>query len=212
MQNFIFVSLFLFRLLANFVRSEELISNTLEKRKSESYLEDSPYFDDLTSRYMNNEKLTPEEFKTLKDVLNMLENDLATHHDLIPQRSKKYKQIQDKINEKDEETIPLFNHKRKNVFTVANNERYVEELARKSGLNKPGNCVAQTKAEPNVIIDSKKSIAKGAKLLNIDYISRSTASMRLNSLQESCMDICCGNPECDTGLLSMKIGEVRFIF
>ncbi len=111
----------------------------------------------------------------------------------IPPRNKKSKDI---FKEKQEEESPLENHRKK------------------SGIKnvKSGNlCSAQFKLEANVIIDSKKSIDNGAKMISIEQINKEKAAEGLNKLQESCMDKCCNVDGCDSALLSMRLGQVHIL-
>ena len=62
----------------------------------------------------------------------------------------------------------------------------------------------------NLIIDSKKSIEKGAKIIQTVHISKEKAEKGLNKLQESCMEECCNADDCDSALLSMRLGEVKY--
>ena len=111
----------------------------------------------------------------------------------IPPRNKKSKDI---FKEKEEENLPLENHRKKSGITNEKGENL---------------CSAQFKLEANVIIDSKKSIDNGAKMISIQLISREKAAEGLNKLRESCMDECCNVDGCDSALLSMRLGQVIFI-
>jgi hypothetical protein len=75
--------------------------------------------------------------------------------------------------------------------------------------NKQTSCAKKFKHETNVIIDTTNSIKKGALLLGTEYISKETASLDLNSLQNNCISMCCENSQCDAALLSMKMGLVN---
>ena len=137
----------------------------------------------------------------IRKMLRALELGLESEPEMIAQRTKKLKPMNEEF---DEDPKVLFNHRRKNFFKADEEERKKQE----SEMNKPKTCAGKMSSEANVIIDTKKSLAKGAKLLNIDYISKNAATIKLNALQMSCMKICCDNSECDTALLSMKLGEV----
>lgn len=64
--------------------------------------------------------------------------------------------------------------------------------------------------ENSVMIDSKSSLASGAKFLQVEKVNFDGKSTSLVQLQESCSKICCDYEEnvCDTALLSLVIGEV----
>lgn len=71
----------------------------------------------------------------------------------------------------------------------------------------PPTCSSKFKHEKNVIVDSKASIKNGAELLSpIRYISKETAKLGMNALQDNCMKECCDESQCDTALLSMTPG------
>lgn len=117
----------------------------------------------------------------------------------IPNKVKKNKNIQ---KEKEEENSPLSSHRRKNgdqTDLVTKNDLL-------EGKSQQTCSASQFKVEPNVIIDSKASIQKGARLINMEFISKETAQQGLNKLQESCMKQCCESESCDSALLSMRIG------
>lgn len=117
----------------------------------------------------------------------------------IPIKEKKNKNIE---KEKEEENSPIANHRRKNGDQT-------ELISSKSDLKSQQTCsTSQFKIEPNVIIDSKVSLQKGAKLVSVEHIGKETAQQGLNKLQESCMKKCCESETCDSALISMRIGIV----
>ena len=94
-------------------------------------------------------------------------------------------------NNNDDENSALASHRKKNGD--------LNEIAEQIS-NKQPTCSSQFKFETNYIIDSKKSIQQGAKLLRVEYLTKETAMLGLNGLQESCM-----KQFCDSALVSMQL-------
>lgn len=134
---------------------------------------------------LNNDLVDNQIEELLNDYLK--EDDLKSHQ--IPPRDKKNRPL------KEEENSPIEEHRKKNGPINSN------DLAEPT-------CSSQFKLEPNLIIDSKGSLNNGAKLVEMVYISKETASVGLNKLQESCMNHCCNSETCDSALLSMHVGLV----
>ncbi|CAF0990659.1 unnamed protein product [Brachionus calyciflorus] len=90
---------------------------------------------------------------------------------------------------KDSDTEPLYNHRRKTINP--------EEQICLSRLNS---------FDSNRMIDTKKSVDNGARLLSVEKI-HVDKEFKLSELQDSCANLCCSTDSCDTGLLSLMKGH-----
>jgi hypothetical protein len=123
--------------------------------------------------------------ETIEKYLEKELRQLPTNTDFVPNRSKKNK----KYNNLDEST-PLIDQQRKTG----------------DDLNSDDTCSSKFVTEKNVMIDSKTSVKKGAVLLNVEKIQHQSR-YSLKELEKSCMKLCCSTDECDSSILSLKLGE-----
>lgn len=138
-----------------------------------------------------------------KELVNLFEfinneklklNSDSSSDDFIPIREKKKKEPT-----LEDDTSPLINHRRKS-FTSFDQSTVVDQV-----------CLSRLNSfESNKIIDTKLSLQRGAKFLKVEKIESQSKKNSLIELQESCVRQCCSTDSCDTGLLSLKQGEVRY--
>ena len=133
--------------------------------------------------------------ENLKNYLNELINSQESSDSFKREKKNKLNNNDDD----DDENSALASHRKKN----GDLNEITEQISKKQPT-----CSSQFKFETNYIIDSKKSIQQGAKLLRVEYLTKETAMLGLNGLQESCMKQCCDSQSCDSALVSMRLGPV----
>lgn len=95
-----------------------------------------------------------------------------------------------------EEREPLTNHRRKSAPV----DSVTDERASR--------CYNAMSIESNKIIDSSASTKNGAVFLSVEKISILSSQFSLKEVQQRCMQHCCDSGECDSSLLSLKMGQV----
>ena len=105
-------------------------------------------------------------------------------------REKKAKNAEDEVS-------PLLSHGRK---TIVQGPTQSDQMS---------TCFSRMSIEPNKMIDSRQSIQNGAEFLGVEKIN--SGSNKLNDIQNSCIELCCSTEECDSSLLSLKLGQVNIL-
>ena len=124
-------------------------------------------------------------------------NQLPINAELIDKRSKKSKNY-----DSESETSPLKDHGRKGGADFQNlNSDDTQSDSRFS-------CSSKFETQKNMMIDSKMSVKHGATLIEVEKIPPKP-DQTLTQLEASCMKLCCETDQCDSSILSLKLGDVR---
>ena len=136
----------------------------------------------------------------LEELKHELENQ-PDENNLAMMRDKKSRPIVMVDGAKENENAPILNHGRK-TYVAANTD----------DNNSPRTCSSRLQAKQNMIVDSETSMKRGAKFIGVDYINNQMTIITISGMHDACKQKCCDNEKCDTALLQMKIGDVRFVF
>ena len=131
----------------------------------------------------------------VQTIEHQLEKELGS--DFLETRAKKSKNYEPP-------TEPLPSHRRKGSedFLNANTGGGAQ------GSDK-ATCGARFDTQKNMMIDTKESTKNGASLITVEKIPFKTDTKNmLTSLVNGCMNMCCETDQCDSSLLSLKIGDV----
>jgi hypothetical protein len=125
-------------------------------------------------------------------------NQLPINTEIIENRSKKNKNY-----DSNSETQPLKDHRRKGGEDF-------QDLANVAPTTNKLTCSAKYDIQKNMMIDSKTSVKNGAILITVEKIPPKE-DLKLTELENSCMKLCCETDECDSSILSLKLGDVSIL-
>ena len=138
--------------------------------------------------------------ETIEKYLEKELKELPVNAEIIENRSKKNKNY-----DSNAEAKPLKDHRRKG------GDEFQDQANNESPAPDKLTCSSKFDTQKNMMIDSKASVKNGASLISVEKIPPKE-DLKLTELEKGCMKLCCETDECDSSILSLKLGDVSSLF